>query len=82
VDPDTESEEAPMSEAPHGAAAGDPLEAWVRGDDALRARAHLLAAKLGRDEEGVYRTLKHFQRSASERLRLGLRHGRLHPDHR
>jgi hypothetical protein len=62
--------------------AEDDLEDWVRRDDELRARAHVLAARLGRDEKGVYRTLKNFQRSASERLRLGLRHGRLHPDHR
>jgi hypothetical protein len=60
----------------------DDLHAWVLRDDALRARARVLAAKLGRDEEGIYRTLRNFQRSAGERLRLGLRHGRLHPDHR
>ena len=58
------------------------LEEWVRQDDSLRQRARLLAIRLGRDEEGIYRTLKNFQRSPSERLRLGLRHGRLHPDHR
>ena len=40
------------------------------------------AFKLGRDEEGIYRTLKHHQRSPSARLRLGLRHARLCPDHR
>ncbi len=68
-----------MSEAERDAA---ELEAWVRRDDALRARAHALAIQLGRDEEGIFRTLKNFQRSPSERLRLGLRHGRLHPDHR
>jgi hypothetical protein len=54
----------------------------VLKDDALRARAHDLAVKLGRDEEGIYRTLKNLQRSPSARLRLGLRHGRLHPHHR
>jgi hypothetical protein len=56
--------------------------AWMERDDALRARARVLAAKLGRDEEGIYRTLKNLERSPGERLRLGLRHGRLHPDHR
>ena len=61
---------------------GSELEAWVKRDDELRARACVLASKLGRDEEGIYRTLKNFQRTASERLRLGLRHGRLHPGHR
>jgi hypothetical protein len=71
-----------MSEASRDEPAAEALDAWVQGDDALRARAHVLAAKLGRDEEGIYRTLRNFQRSAGERLRLGLRHGRLHPDHR
>ena len=55
---------------------------WLERDDALRARARVLAAKLQRDEEGIYRTLKNFLRSPGERLRLGLRHGRLHPDRR
>jgi hypothetical protein len=60
----------------------EELQAWVRRDDALRERARILAAKLGRDEEGIYRTLKNLQRTPSERLRLGLRHARLHPDRR
>ena len=60
----------------------EDLRAWVQRDDALRARARVLAARLGRDEEGIYRTLKNLQRSPSARLRLGLRHARLHPDHR
>ncbi|MGO9837269.1 MAG: hypothetical protein ACLP1X_23995 [Polyangiaceae bacterium] len=71
-----------MNEASGDEPAANDLEAWVLRDDALRARARVFAAKLGRDEEGIYRTLRNFQRSASERLRLGLRHGRLHPDHR
>jgi hypothetical protein len=71
-----------MNEASGDGPAANDLEAWLQRDNALRARARVLAAKLGRDEEGIYRTLRHFQRSASERLRLGLRHGRLHPDHR
>jgi GNAT superfamily N-acetyltransferase len=74
-----------------GAGMGDPsnddtsaedLQRWVVRDDALRARAHRLAVELGRDEEGIYRTLKNLQRSPSARLRLGLRHARLHPDRR
>ena len=60
----------------------EDLQAWVQRDDALRMRARELAAKLGRDEEGIYRTLKNLQRSPSARLRLGLRHARLHPEHR
>ena len=64
----------------------DPMDedvrAWVQRDDALRARARVLAVRLGRDEEGIYRTLKNLRRSPSARLRLGLRHARLHPDHR
>ena len=60
----------------------EDLQTWVVRDDALRARAHRLAVELGRDEEGIYRTLKNLQRSPSARLRLGLRHARLHPDRR
>jgi hypothetical protein len=64
------------------AAKGEDLKEWVRRDDGLRARARHLAGTLGRDEEGIYRTLKNLQRSPSERLQLGLRHARLHPDRR
>ena len=71
-----------MDSAPDDRLVDDELRAWVQRDDALRARARPLAIKLGRDEEGIYRTLKNFQRSPAERLRLGLRHGRLHPDYR
>ena len=63
-------------------ATDEDLDAWTQKDDALRARAHDLALKLDRDEEGIYRTLKNLLRSPSARLRLGLRHGRLHPHHR
>ena len=35
----------------------EDLQTWVARDDALRARAHRLAVELGRDEEGIYRTL-------------------------
>ncbi len=64
------------------ASTDDELGAWVKRDDVLRARARVLAEKLGRDEKGIYRTLKNLQRSPSERLRLGLRHAKLHPDRR
>jgi hypothetical protein len=68
--------------APTDASTEEELQTWVHRDDALRERARVLAAKLGRDEEGIYRTLKNLQRTPSERLRLGLRHARLHPDRR
>ena len=55
----------------------DEQRTWVEEDQALRRRAGELARKLGRDEEGLYKTLVHFRRSASERLRLGLRCARL-----
>lgn len=71
-----------MGDSSNDDATGEDLKVWVRRDDALRARVRELAAKLGRDEEGIYRTLKNLQRSPSARLRLGLRHARLHPDHR
>ncbi len=59
------------------ASLSDEQRAWVEQDMALRRRAAELARRLGRDEEALYKTLLHFRRSASERLRLGLRHGRL-----
>jgi hypothetical protein len=51
--------------------------AWVEADLALRAKAHDLAARLGLDEGDVYHQLKQLRRSPSERLRMGLGHGRL-----
>jgi hypothetical protein len=51
--------------------------AWVENDFALRARAGALAARLGLDPGDVYHQLKQLKRSPSERLRLGLQHGRL-----
>jgi hypothetical protein len=71
-----------MGDPSNDDAIDEDLQAWVLRDDSLRARARDLAVKLGRDEEGIYRTLKNLRRSPSARLRLGLRHGRLHPDHR
>jgi hypothetical protein len=71
-----------MGGSPNDNATEEDLQAWIQRDDALRARAGQLAAKLGRDEKGIYRTLKNFLRSPSARLRLGLRHARLHPDRR
>ena len=55
---------------------------WIAGDDALRARATAIAERLGRDPDDIYRALRQLLRSPAERLRLGLRHGRLHPDRR
>src|SRR5690606_16278202 len=51
--------------------------AWVEADLALRTRARDLAARLGLDEGDVYHQLKQLRRSPSERLRMGLGHGRL-----
>lgn len=51
--------------------------AWALADLALRAEARKLAVTLGLDEGDVYHQLKHLRRTPSERLRLGLAHGRL-----
>jgi len=51
--------------------------AWVARDLALRAQATELATELGRDPHDVYKTLRHLAKTPSERLALGLRHGRL-----
>ena len=51
--------------------------AWVEADLSLRRRAAQLAERLGLDASDVYHQLKHLARSPSERLRLGLAHGRL-----
>ncbi len=56
--------------------------AWLERDERLRRRAVELAGELGRDVEDMYRALRHLRRTPGERLELGLRHGRLHPDHR
>ena len=57
-------------------------EAWLEHDLALRRRARRLAERYHRDEQSLYRTLKNFERSPAERLRLGLWHARLHPERR
>ena len=44
---------------------------------ALRARAEVLAAELGVDAGDVFHQLQQLARSPSERLRMGLAHGRL-----
>jgi hypothetical protein len=72
----------PVDDAQKDPELDDSFREWLARDDALRARARVLAEKLRRDEEGIYRTLKNLARAPAERLRLGLRHGRLHPDHR
>ena len=63
-------------------ALSDEEQAWLEHDLELRRRAREFARRHGRDEKGIYRTLKNLERSAAERLRLGLRHARLHPDFR
>lgn len=50
---------------------------WTAHDDDLRVRAARLAKLTGRDADDLYRTLKHLERSPSQRLALGLRHARL-----
>lgn len=52
-------------------------QAWARADLAMRAQARELAARLQLDEGDVYHQLKQLRRGPSERLRLGLAHGRL-----
>jgi hypothetical protein len=49
---------------------------WLEDDLVLRHRAALLAAELALDASDVYHQLKQFKRSARERLRIGLAHGR------
>jgi len=70
-------------------AAADPLFAaelvdlspeervWLEDELALRRTASRLAVELGHDESDVLHQLKHFRRTPSQRLRLGLSHGRL-----
>jgi len=53
--------------------------AWFLADEAQRRRARALATELGLDESDVYHTLKQLARSATERLRRGLAHGRRRP---
>ena len=77
--------EAEPSGPPHSPGASELSAkelAWVEADNSLRTRAAALASTSGRDADDLYRTLKNLARSPAERLRLGLRHGRLHPDRR
>lgn len=60
----------------------DKQRAWVLDDLRLRAVAAAFAARHNRDEKGIYRTLQNLRRSPEQRLALGLRHARLHPDRR
>ena len=60
----------------------DEDQAWLAHDDELRRRASVLALELGRNAEDLYKTLRHLERTPSERLALGLRHGRLGRSHR
>ena len=75
----------------HEMAANDPVFAqeiealtleqrqWLEDDLALRRRAAQLAQQLSVDESDVYHQLKQLRRSPTERLRLGLAHGRHRP---
>ncbi len=56
--------------------------AWLSADQRLRDEARALADKLGRDPDDIYRALRQLRRTPAERLRLGLRHARLHPKYR
>jgi hypothetical protein len=58
-------------------ALSDDQQRWLEADEALWRRAHgIVARQPDLDVGDVYHTLKNFQRSPSERLRRGLRHGR------
>lgn len=51
--------------------------AWAEDQLARRAHAARLADELGLDPDDVFHILRHLERSPSERLSIGLRHGRL-----
>lgn len=51
--------------------------AQAEATPSLRARAQVLADELGLDAGDVFHQLQHLARSPSERLRIGLAHGRL-----
>lgn len=52
---------------------------WLEDDLLLRRRAARLAEELLLDESDVYHQLKQLRRSPTERLRIGLGHGRSRP---
>lgn len=52
---------------------------WLEDDLQLRRRAARLADELLLDESDVYHQLKQLRRSPTERLQLGLGHGRSRP---
>jgi hypothetical protein len=60
-------------------ALSDDQRRWLEEDLGLRATAARLAAELGLDPSDVYHQLKQLRRSPTERLRLGLNHGRHRP---
>jgi hypothetical protein len=49
---------------------------WAEHDLAMREQADAIAARIGADGRDVYHLLRNLERSPSERLRLGLTHGR------
>lgn len=55
---------------------------WLEEDEHLWRRAYEIVARHDNlDVSGVYHTLVNFKRSPGERLRRGLSHGRLRPQH-
>jgi hypothetical protein len=56
--------------------------AWAEDQLALRTTAQELATRLGLDPDEVFVILRQLRRSPSERLLIGLRHGRFTSAHR
>ena len=52
---------------------------WLEQDLSLREQAARFAVELGCDASDAYHQLKQLRRSARERLRIGLAHGRRRP---
>lgn len=51
---------------------------WLERDEARWRKAHAIVEKYPHlDPSGVYHTLRNLERSPEERLRRGLRHGRI-----
>ncbi len=51
-------------------------QAWLLHDELLWQQAHAIALHASVDVSGVYHVLRNLEKSPSERLRNGLRHGR------
>jgi hypothetical protein len=65
---------------------GDELTAdehsWIARDNLRWERAHAIATRFNVDVGGVYHVLRNLEKTPSQRLREGLRHGRLFRAHR